>query len=330
MRNRLVPVTVALLCIVALGLGAATLTSVTDGGDGGGVTLPDQTGNETGGEEGDRSTGAEPGAGGQHLIDEDDSCIAGYNQTDVTWVTLVVALGLAALVFVRHRSVMAAAITFPLVLVPLMGVMVVLFAFLGCPPPGGEMAPDAVQQNGTVESFGEALGGGDDEPTPLDSRLRLGALFLAMILGLLLLGLYANRIHSETSPDETTVSLDDQHEQLRTAAGAAADELEADVSLENAVYRAWAEMTDALDIDRPETSTPTEFADAALEAGLHPDDVSELTALFEEVRYGTAEPTAEREDRARDALRRIEQTYADVDEKNRGEKREGGQWQHSE
>ena len=312
MRGRLVPVAIALLCIVALGLGAATLTSVTDSGADGGVTLPDQDVNETVDDDPEGPLEPEPGAGGQQLLEENGECIAGYDQTDITWITLVVALGASVLVLVRKRAVMAAAITFPLVLIPMLGAMVVLFAFLGCPPPGGEAAQNLVEQNGTAESFGEALGAGDDESTPIDSRLQLGGLLLAIVLTLVLVGLWVNRRNADTLPDENTVSSPaDQQEELGAAAGAAADELASDATLENAVYRAWAEMTDALDIERPETSTPAEFADAALEARLDSRDVSVLTDLFEEVRYGTAEATPERERRAREALRRIEEEYTE-------------------
>jgi hypothetical protein len=47
---------------------------------------------------------------------------------------------------------------------------------------------------------------------------------------------------------------------------------------------------------------------------MQPDDVRELTDLFEEVRYGDREVTAERERRATDALRRIEESYAEEEQ----------------
>ncbi len=97
------------------------------------------------------------------------------------------------------------------------------------------------------------------------------------------------------------------------AAGRAADRIEGSDEFENEVYRAWAAMTDHLAVDRPESSTPAEFATAATAAGMDPADVARLTDLFEEVRYGDAEPTAERERTAVETLRRIEATYADAD-----------------
>ncbi|QLH84913.1 DUF4129 domain-containing protein [Halosimplex pelagicum] len=96
------------------------------------------------------------------------------------------------------------------------------------------------------------------------------------------------------------------------AAGAAADRIDADAAVDNEVYRAWDEMRALVDAPDPETTAPAEFADAAVAAGMDPDDVAELTELFAEVRYGGRDP-ADRADRAVAALRRIEAAYADGD-----------------
>jgi len=77
------------------------------------------------------------------------------------------------------------------------------------------------------------------------------------------------------------------------------------------VYRAWAEMTAELEVDRPESSTPGEFATVAVDAGMAPEDVDRLTELFEEVRYGGHAPTDDREQAAVETLRRIESRYSD-------------------
>nr|WP_282594522.1 DUF4129 domain-containing protein [Halomarina salina] len=69
-------------------------------------------------------------------------------------------------------------------------------------------------------------------------------------------------------------------------------------------------MTDPLDLSR-ETSTPGEFAAAAVDAGMSRDDVGELTRLFERTRYGGVAVDEGREQRATTALRRIERTYGD-------------------
>jgi len=78
---------------------------------------------------------------------------------------------------------------------------------------------------------------------------------------------------------------------------------------DNEVYRAWREMTEALDVDRPASATPAEFATAAVAAGVAEEPVAELTEVFEQVRYGGADPTDERERRAAAALRQIEATH---------------------
>jgi hypothetical protein len=73
----------------------------------------------------------------------------------------------------------------------------------------------------------------------------------------------------------------------------------------NDVARAWHEMVATLGVERPETKTPRQCARAAVEAGGDRDAVEGLTGLFEEVRYGDAEVTDERRQRARDGLERV-------------------------
>jgi hypothetical protein len=97
------------------------------------------------------------------------------------------------------------------------------------------------------------------------------------------------------------------------AAGRAADRLEATADADNEVYRAWREMTALLDVEAPETSTPGEFATAAVDAGLGREDVDELTRLFEDVRYGDASVSADEAARATAVLRRIEDRYAEAE-----------------
>jgi hypothetical protein len=89
------------------------------------------------------------------------------------------------------------------------------------------------------------------------------------------------------------------------AAGRAADRL-GEPAAANPVFRAWQEMTTALPVADPETTTPAEFADIAVAAGFDPADVSTVTDVFREVRYGDAPVSEARIARARGALRRIE------------------------
>lgn len=90
-------------------------------------------------------------------------------------------------------------------------------------------------------------------------------------------------------------------------------------------------MTSLLAVPDPDTATPGEFADAAVAAGLDEADVTELTRLFEDVRYGerdaAAEPigdsgaadsdgTATREERAVSVFRAIEAAYPGADSRD--------------
>jgi len=113
---------------------------------------------------------------------------------------------------------------------------------------------------------------------------------------------------------------DDEAAEIGRIAGDVADAIEQEAADANAVYRAWDEMTAALEVTDPDTTTPREFADAAIDAGLAPSDVRALTGLFEVVRYGDADPE-EYEEEALATLRRIEDSYAtreDADERGDG------------
>jgi hypothetical protein len=93
------------------------------------------------------------------------------------------------------------------------------------------------------------------------------------------------------------------------AAGRAADRIEErNVPADNAVYAAWVEMTDLLDVADPETYAPSEFAETAIDLGMAEDDVQGLTTLFNEVRYGGKDASV-RAERAAAVLRAIESGY---------------------
>jgi len=117
-----------------------------------------------------------------------------------------------------------------------------------------------------------------------------------------------------TRGEETIEPREDTEEEpekvdFAEAAGLAADRIERhDVTVDNAVYRAWLEMTALLDMPNPDVSTPMEFAETAIEFGLDEDDVRELTKLFTEVRYGEMDP-ATREAQAVEILRNFEEQY---------------------
>lgn len=160
-------------------------------------------------------------------------------------------------------------------------------------------------------------GAGGSSGTGSDAALSAPSIALALVLGvaiagavlLLLVGTGDDREAAPDAADAEPESVDVVA--LGAAAGAAADRIEADADASNEVYRAWVEMTGHLDVPHPRSSTPGEFAEAAVEAGMARDDVAELTGLFEEVRYGEAEITPERERRAVEALRRVEEAYGE-------------------
>ncbi|WEL22187.1 DUF4129 domain-containing protein [Halorhabdus sp. BNX81] len=170
--------------------------------------------------------------------------------------------------------------------------------------------------NGTVANeTGMSLSTGESAP-PGSGGLSPYLLGAGILVILVTVGVLFARSGDETAID---IPADDADESAgeqrlvslgeaagRAAAGIAASESTAD----NAVYEAWIEMTDALAVADPETTTSGEFADAAVDAGMDPEHVRELTRLFEDVRYGDASVSQARAERARAALERIEATYA--------------------
>lgn len=313
MREQLVPIAAAVLCILALALGAAAL-----GGDLNGEPAEGTDTGETA--DGDGSTDADvpvddtaEGDDTQsQIIPEDDECLGGYDVTDMGVLVFAAVIGATVLVFVRTQSMIYTAVSLPLLLFPaLILTALVAFFVLDCPPPGlvGPAEGEGIEpQLPEVADDGES---GDDEESPasLSSRLTLGGIALAVVLALFLAGLYVQRRHASGPTEEAGYQTPATAPDIAAAAGEAADEIDEAAGDHNGVYRAWVRMTEVLDVDHPTTSTPREFAAAAKEAGIEPGDVSELTALFEQVRYGPTEVTAEHEQRARETLRRIERTH---------------------
>jgi hypothetical protein len=193
---------------------------------------------------------------------------------------------------------------------------------------------------GAAEPFSMGLGGAGNSSAVLPSGGGAGALggatgrqvstptaVLGVVLVVALLGSVLLLLVSTGDEEAPDADADDPVEEPETpdvaalgrAAGAAADRIEDDADVDNEVYRAWAAMTRHLEVPNPETSTPAEFALAAVDAGMAREDVTELTDLFETVRYGGEAATADREERAVAALRRIESAYADADAEATGD-----------
>lgn len=165
---------------------------------------------------------------------------------------------------------------------------------------GGELGPDG--------SFNPAAGGSLVQ-VPAVPSWAVGLVLVGVI------GLVAVLLVSVTGTDEEFLPVEvDEFEDpdatdFAAAAGRAADRIErGNVAVDNAVYRAWLEMTSLLELPNPRSSAPLDFADAAIELGLDEDDVLELTELFNEVRYGHKDAES-REERAIEILRHIESTY---------------------
>jgi hypothetical protein len=186
-------------------------------------------------------------------------------------------------------------------------------------PPGGSL-PDPGER-GDESPPGISLPGvGVTVPIPLwslPSWLRGILVVTLAIVALALVGRSLRRAERSERLDAVEDSTpSDPEAAVADAAGRAADRLlaDTDASVENEVYRAWREMTHALEVDAPASSTPGEFAEAAVAVGLDPTDVQTLTDLFEEVRYGGAAVTDERREAVARALEGIEDRLDDSEE----------------
>lgn len=291
-RNRLLIALLALLAVVGVALAASGFETPEpgSGGEGGGDTGP----------------AVDPVEGPQPVMEgfQDEFVVR------ILYLAIVAAVlvGLVAGVlsgFVSNRSILFGALAVLLVLGGL------LAGFEGEPrDPFANSTNetrnfsylDPAETNATAPNASEEGGGSVTPPTSM----------LVLFAGLLLLGVFVVGQFTRGRPEEpaTEPAVEDPTEDVGRAAGRAADRL-ADGELSNVVYRAWRDMTDALDVPDPETTTPAEFGEAAVAAGFDEADVRRLTDLFREVRYGDEPVTAERERRARETLRRIEAAGGD-------------------
>ena len=303
-REKALPLLAGILCVFLIAFAASTIaTPVMYTGDG--VTQD--------WERGDTPQDMDPGETNQSGLDSiggtaDDGpvdlyqCIEPLDSTPGTIAYFGAALGLLYLIY--RRWGMGVAMLSAYGITPIVTMM--YFLLTACIGGGdvGEGDP-ARQQQTVIDSVA-----GSTVATPESSPLILAGLIGVVFVGLVVL------IYSSlgTGEDETMIAEDlDEDvdmEEFAAAAREAADRLEAaNADVDNEVYRAWKEMTDLLHVDDPETSTPGEFATAAVAAGLARDHVGELTRLFEEVRYGHRDAEGEREERAIEIFRAIESAY---------------------
>jgi len=317
-RLSLRTVVLALLCLAALAFAAATLNSTTATETGlGNFGNPERIGGQqetvetpTGDGEGDSWSVFDLGEGSEPV----DICVAALKQPLVQGLLALALFG----VFMLGRWYDDAAMGLGWALiVGYPGFLVYLLVTSCRTAPRGELLD--VTSTGQPSQQGGGLVGGEGavaSPSLVSQFLLLAVVgVLAVVAVLVLTGDHDQTPTEETGgeeeadPSEMAVDV----AAVGAAAGRAADRIEEadDGGFENEVYRAWAEMTDSLTVDRPESSTPGEFAAAAVDAGMDRKDVERLTRLFADVRYGGAEPTAEREEAAVETLRRIEAAYAE-------------------
>jgi multisubunit Na+/H+ antiporter MnhC subunit len=278
-------VLLAAIAVVAIAAAAATLPSATSpgGGPGGGFS---------GGSRADGGALPTPAPGPDPVLD------FSFLRPILTALFAIALVALLVYAFLYRREAFR-------VLVGL-AVIVALLALLASFAPSARLS--GMAGSGLPLPFGEASGGGG-EGSPSSQPL-----ILLLVVGVVALGVVAVLVRSGArGEDEPPPGEDPGTEEVAAvarAAGRAADRIESTDDLDNEIYRAWREMTDLLDVDRPESTSPGEFAAAATGAGMAPDDVGELTRLFEDVRYGGEEPTDRDEHRALAILRRVEATYA--------------------
>lgn len=286
---------IAVLAILAVAFAASTLNS---------TIIPERSnpsGSDVSGDDGDGgllpppSSGPTPG----------ESLQIPFLTGILTVLAVIAALAFIAYVIIYWREALGIILTG----IALLGLLFILFQYLSSPtsPPRPPMMEPG---NGSI--FGGGGGGGSDTTQPSPPSL-----ILLLVLGLALVGAVVALFRTTTdNSDDISEESDDggvNAAAVGRAAGRAADRLEEEADVDNEIYRTWREMTDLLDVDDPGTSTPGEFAAAAVEASLGREDVNELTRLFEDVRYGNQQPSDEHERRAITIFRRIEDRYAGDD-----------------
>lgn len=289
-RTTVATILVAIIAALAVGLAAATLTDPVDRNGVGGA-----------GAGNDSAEGGWAPPEGEEATSDLDVRIPFVRELLMLAAAALAGVALLYLLIYRREAA-------KLVLMAALLVLVVYLLMRFLAPPELTSVGDGA---GDAFGVGEDAGIDEDDPSPrtLPSILLFFVLSMAVV-GTLLALVAGSRDAAESVADEPETSESPDLSSIGRAAGRAADRIEASTSPDNEVYRAWEEMVEPLEVARPEATTPGEFADAAVEAGIDPEDAAELTRLFEEVRYGGRPPSGTRERRAVETLRRIEATYA--------------------
>lgn len=311
-RRTLVTAALALLAVLALGVAAATLDSATTSAAGGlgAGTEPDDAGVGADSDGAVDLGGDEPSEAARVQL---NVCVEFLTQPGIQ-LALLAGVGLfLASMYRTTRSWFISGLFVASALFPL-GVLYLALISCGSTPTAIAIgATESVAENASLLPAGGGSAGANAAGEALSAPTALvGLLLVVAILGsVLLLFVSTGDDEDELAGEAPDPPAPERRQAVGARAGEAADRLESDADLENEVYRAWREMTGALAVDNPRSTTPAEFAAAAVDAGMAREDVTTLTEAFEAVRYGDEPATAEREREAVDALRRIEEAYAD-------------------
>jgi len=309
-RSRALPLILGLLTITSIGMAAATLDTaepVGSSGDSTIITPPDPQDFDPGDPQqnpGNAEGGGVSGGGGIDL--QLSYCIDFLASSLGTSLVVVGFLGIVAGLFYRYNF--ATALLGGWTILP--PILLVYFLLTNCDTGGGSNRGEG---GPGVPNVGESPISGVEVPPWA----------MGVVVGGVLIGAVAMLYYSANSEEVVRPEAEDEEDEgpgldaFAAAAGRAADRIEKhNAAVDNAVYRAWLEMTDLLDVENRDTYSPTEFAEEAIGLGMSEEDVSELTTLFNEVRYAGRDAGA-REDRAVSVLRNIESEYgaeASIDE----------------
>lgn len=293
-------VLIAFLAILAVSVAASTLDSSID------TSMNDRLeadGAGSGGSQGDGDGGLAPPATSPP---PGETIRIPFLTELFSLVALLAAIALIVYVLLYWRETLG-------ILLALGAFLVIVYILAQFIPIQPTVPMESLLGTGGDGSLGVGGSGTESEPVasppPRIALVMLGLFLLAVILVLYRRG----RTVSTNATELTATDNSETAKAVGRAAGRAAERMEAEASVENEVYRAWREMTELLDVDRPHSTTPGEFATAAIEAGLGKEDVRELTALFEQVRYGSVTPSDEYEKRATAVFERIESRYGGTD-----------------
>lgn len=303
-RSVAVLVLVAFVCIAGVGMSAATLNTAEPVGssDNDQVLDPPDPRDEVGSGDSRADTdGASASESAGNTYQSLTTCVGFLDSTLGTLTILGAVLGLSLLIYYRFNGALAL-FTGWTIFPP---IMLAYFMLTDCS--GGAGIAVGNSASGGFAAGGEGIVTVTDIPSWV----------LIALVSTVLAGAVAV-LYRTTGGDETAIPTDDNDDpdvgldRLAEAAGRAADRIEEhNEDVDNSVYRAWIEMTDLLDVDKPETYSAGEFEEAAVALGMDEEDVSELTHLFNEVRYGGKDAAA-REERAVSILRNIETRYVDT------------------